>query len=232
LPFSDFIDISDDDLTLSDLEKLDRQAEKTEKKLERLKKKAGPVLPKNRITPQTGQGPLANLPVGTRDKEAEKLQRKIEKRFERLQKKVNKDFVKNFGKDKQGIAKQIFGNNIGQTLFSVGKNPTQFIQNTVLGLAAFSGGAFVLQIANSVIKEIQRLDKFFKIFIDRIDDRVDQLRNKQQQAEIAAGLTQVIITTSSGSIEARDAYNTFNEFNNNRGKLEDDYSIRNTTGYE
>jgi len=228
LPFDDFIDLTDD-LSFSDLEKLEKQAEKTIKNLEKAKRKAGPVLPKGRTVPITGSGPLSNLPVGSADKDAQKLQKKIDRNYERLTKKLQKDTVKNFGKDKQGIAKQIFGDNIGKTLFSIGKNPQSFITNTIIGAA---GVGFVLQITDAVIKEISRLDSFFKKFIDRIDDRVDQLRNKQTQAEIAAGLSQIIITTESGNVEARDAYNTFNEFNNNRAKLEEDYSIRNTSGYE
>jgi len=228
LPFSDVLDLNDD-LTLSDLEKLDRQAAKTEKNLEKIKKKAGPVLPKGRILPTTGSGPLSNLSVGTTDKEAQKLEKKITKRIERLTKKVDKDVVKNFGKDKQSIAKQIFGDDVGSKLFSIGKNPLGFFQNTIIGL---TGAGFVLQIADAVFKEIQRIDKFFKVFIDRIDDRVDQLRNKEIQAKIAAGQTQEIITTEAGTTEARDAYNTFNEFNNNRGKLEEDFAIRNTSGFD
>ena len=114
-------------------------------------------------------------------------------------------------------------------MFSIGKNPLGFVQNSLIGAA---GIGFVTQVTDTVIKEIQRLDRFFKVFVDRVDTRVDQLRAKQQQAEVAAGLTQVIITTESGNVEARDSYNTFNEFNSNHGKLEEDYAIRNTSGYD
>jgi len=190
LPFDDFIDLNED-LTLTDLKALDRQAQK-------------------------------------RIKESTKLDKKIERKITRLTKKTDKAVVKQFGNNKQNAIKELFGEDIGGTLFSIGKNPVSFIQNSIIG---FAGAGFAVQIADAVIKEIQRLDKFFKVFVDRIDDRVDQLRSKQQQAEIAAGLTQVIITTESGNIEARDAYNTFNEFNDNRGKLEEDFAIRNTSGY-
>jgi ribosome-associated translation inhibitor RaiA len=232
LPFEDVIDLSDD-ISIADLEKIDRAAEQAEKRLEKLQRKnrkRGGIFAEStsNITDAVDKSPVnfaGTEPLSRQDK-------RIEKRIQRLTKKVEDDVVANFGKDKEGFARRIFGDNIGQNIVSFGQNPASFIQNSVLGLAAFSGGAFVLQIADSVIKEINRLDRFFKVFVDRIDTRVDQLRSRQQQAEIAAGLTQQILTTQSGSVDARDAYNTFNEFNNNRSKLEEDYAIRNTSGYE
>lgn len=228
LPFDDFIDLRDDDLSISDLQKLDKQAAKTTKELEKLQRKAKSILPKDPRLPSTGSGPLAGLGFGTRNKDQEKQDKKFEREIEKIEKRINRDFVKNFGRGKEGLAKQLLGDDVAQTIFSIGKNPLGFVQNALVGAA---GVGFALQVADQVIKTIQRVDRFFKEFVDIIDTRVDQLRSKEQQARIAAGLDQLIITTESGNVEARDAYNTYNEYNNNKTKLQEDFAIRNTSGY-
>jgi len=226
LPFDDFIDLNDD-LTISDLERLDRQAAKTEKNLEKLKRKGGIFAGETSGT-TTGNKAAVNF-AGTEP--LSKQDKRFEKQFKRLEKKINKDIVKNIGK-KDGIFSNVIGDSPLQNIFSFGKNPVSFMTNIAKAIP-FLGGVFAAkEIAEFIIDEIVKIDRFFKKFVDVIDTRRDQLRNKQQQAEIAAGLTQVIITTESGNVEARDAYNTFNEFNNNRTKLEEDFAIRNTTGYE
>lgn len=228
MPFDDFIDLNDD-LTLNDLEKLDRQAQKTRKELEKIQKK-GSIRRNDARLPATGSGPLAGISVGQRNRDAEKLQNQIERNRQKAQRKLDRDNVKNFGK-KGGVLSGILGETGLGNIVSLGKNPVSFMTN-IAKAVPFLGGVFAAkEIADFIIDEIVKIDRFFKRFVDRVDDRVDQLRSKQQQAEIAAGLQQVVITTEAGNVEARDAYNTFNEFNSNRAKLEEDFSIRNTSGY-
>lgn len=224
MPFDDSLNLNDD-LTESDLQKLFNQADKAEKKLEKLKKNGGIFAEQ---TSNTAVGNRAAVEFqGTPG--LSKQDRKIEKKIERLLKKVRKDEAKNLGKDKgDGFLSEIFGDVSAQNIIAVGKNPVAFLQNALVGLA---GTGFAIQIADMVVKEIQRLDSFFKRFVDIIDNRENQLKDKQITAEIAAGKTQEILTTRSGNTEARDSYNTFNEFNNDRASLEDNYAVRNTSGY-
>ncbi|MCA9828552.1 MAG: hypothetical protein KC444_09255 [Nitrosopumilus sp.] len=224
MPFDDFVDLNAD-LTISDLEKLDNLAQKAEKRLENLKKRGGIFSTSTSNITSGNKAPVdfvGTLPLGKQDK-------RIEKTIQRLTKKVEEDVVKNLGKDREGTLSKILGDDVGRTLFSIGKNPVGFFTNAIIGA---TGAGFAVQIAQFVINEIQRVDTFFKAFVDRIDNRTNQLKNKEIQARIAAGLTQEILTTESGNVSARDAYNTFNEFNSNRSKLEDDFAIRNTSGYE
>jgi len=222
LPVDDFLDLSGD-ISLSDLRKLDREAAKAEKRLNKLKKKGGIFAGTTAGTTTADKAPITITPTAKLSKQ----DRKIEKRLERLSKKVNKDVVKNFGKDKEGAVRKLFGDDVGKTLFNIGKNPVSFLKNSIIGIA---GVGFALEIAKVVIQEIQRIDKFFKVFIDRIDDRNDQLRNKELQARVRAGQQQIIITSAAGNVDARESYNTFEQFNNNRAQLEADFAIRDTSG--
>ena len=108
------------------------------------------------------------------------------------------------------------------------RNPTSFIGTTLFRMIPLLGAAIgATKIIAGIIK---RLDDFQKAFVDTIDDRIDAFRSKEQQASIQAGLTQLIITTSTGSAEPRDAYNTFDVFNNDQSRIETDFQIRNTSG--
>ena len=85
----------------------------------------------------------------------------------------------------------------------MGKNPKNFFFGIAKAIP-FLGGVFAAkEIADFVIDEIVKIDKFLKVFIDEIDKRMDAFRTLQQQADVQAGLTQRIITTASGSTEPR-----------------------------
>ena len=95
------------------------------------------------------------------------------------------------------------------------------------------GGVFAAkEIADFVIGELIKLDEFFKAFIDTIDERTNKFRELEDQARIQAGLEQIIITTADGSVDAKEAYNTFNIFERNQILIEEKYEIQNTSGVE
>ena len=129
----------------------------------------------------------------------------------------------------EGLRK-IFGRDVFDNLLNFGRNPFSFTQGLVTRLIPFIGTAlFVTGVIADFIKEV---DDFRKEFVDNVDARIDIFRSKEDQARIQAGLQQLIITTSAGSAEPRDAYNTFREFNENQQRIETDFQIRNTGGLE
>ena len=77
---------------------------------------------------------------------------------------------------------------------------------------------------------IKRVDHLQKEFIDNVEGRIELSRSKQQQAEIQAGLTQLIITSSTGSAEPREAYNTFEQFYKDQSKNETKFKVRQNVG--
>jgi len=149
----------------------------------------------------------------------------------KLEEKVRKDEVRQFG-DKETILDKILGKRAASNIISMGKNPKSFVFGIMKALPILGGVLAAKDIADFIIDEIVKLDKFLKAFIDEIDKRVDAFRTLQEQAEVQAGLTQRIITTASGSTEPRYAYNTFEEFNNNQISLEEKFQMTNNSGVE
>lgn len=129
----------------------------------------------------------------------------------------------------EGLRK-IFGRQTFSNLVGIGTNPLGFVQGTVTKLIPFIGTALA---ATGVIAAlIKSVDDFQKKFVDNVDGRIELFRSKETQAQIQAGLQQVIITSSSGSAEPRDAYNTFAVFNENQSRIEADFRIRDTAGVD
>lgn len=123
------------------------------------------------------------------------------------------------------FGKQTFGN-----LLKIGSNPFGFIQGTVTKLIPFIGTA--LLVTGVIAAFVRRVDDFQKAFTDNVDDRIDKFRSKEQQVNIQAGLTQLIITGTAGSAEPRDAYNTFQVFNTDQSRLEADFKLRDNSGVD
>lgn len=172
------------------------------------------------------------LPRGLTGKEqAEKRDKKIEKKLKKLEEKVKKDEARQLG-NKETILDKILGKTTARNLLSIGKNPKNFMFGIMKALPILGGVLAAKDIADFIVDEIVKLDKFLKVFIDEIDNRVDAFRTLQQQAEVQAGLTQRIITTSSGSTEPRYSYNTFEEFNTNQVELEGKFQMTNNSGVE
>lgn len=153
---------------------------------------------------------------------------KTQKRLAKLQKDLE---LETLGKSKGGITKKIFGDKqVFGNLLNIGNNHLGFIQGNVTKLIPFIGTA--LLVTGVIAAFVKRVDDFQKKFIDNVDGRIDVFRSKQDQALIQSGLQQLIITSSSGSAEPRDSYNTFNEINGNQGRIEADFRIRDTTGVD
>lgn len=161
-------------------------------------------------------------------KSLEKRDVKIEKRMQKLVK--NLEFEKISKKQKKNLGTQIFGRVGLGKLISFQQNPVSFIGSFAKQLVPILGPALLA--AGVIAAVIRKIDNFQKQFIDRVDDRIDVFRSKEQQALIQAGLTQLIITTSTGGAEPRDAYNTFAVFNENQSKIESEFQIRNISGVD
>ena len=142
---------------------------------------------------------------------------------------TQKQFTISKTQKEEGLRK-IFGRQTFGTLVSIGSNPLKFIQGHVIKLIPFIGAA--LLVTGVIAAFVKRVDDFEKEFVDNVDDRIDVFRSKQQQAQTQAGLQQIIITSSSGSAEPRDAYNTFAVFNEDQSRIEADFRIRDTAGVD
>ena len=131
---------------------------------------------------------------------------------------------------KQEGLRKIFGRKTFGNLVSFGSSPFGFIQGTVTKLIPFIGTA--LLVTGVIAAFVTRVDNFQKAFTDNVDDRIDVFRTKQQQAQIQAGLTQIVITSSSGSAEPRDAYNSFSRDAEFEGEREARFQLTNTEGVD
>lgn len=129
---------------------------------------------------------------------------------------------------KEDTLSKIFGRGTFKNLLRFGSNPLSFMTGSITKLIPFIGTA--LAVTGIFAALIKKVDDFQKEFVNNVDGRINLFRSREQQATIQAGLTQLIITTESGSAEPRDAYNTFSEFNTNQAKIEADFKIRETSG--
>lgn len=132
--------------------------------------------------------------------------------------------------EKEENLSKIFGKESLSNLLQAGSNPTGFILSGVTKLIPVIGTA--LLVTGVIAQFVSKVNDFQAQFIDNVDNRINIFRQKEEQARIQAGLTQLIITSVAGSAEPRDAYNTFNEFNENQQRIENEFQINNTTGVD
>jgi len=152
--------------------------------------------------------------------------------------KANDDVIKKAQKQKQQQKTITKGKNTNirsffkkaklGNLLSFSNNPVSFIGGFATKLVPILGPALLATGVIAVI--LKRLDNFQKQFIDRVDERIDAFRSREQQALIQAGLTQLIITTSTGSAEPRDSYNSFDVFDTEESTKETIFQMENTSG--
>ncbi len=242
MPVEDFtdIDLGTDEKTFDQLdksaakaqkslEKRNRELQKTQKNLDAAQKTEDAglgIFPG--LKPLPGKGPAGDIQTPA---ELSKQDKKIERKLKRLQAKIKKDEAKQLG-NKETLLSKIVGKTTARNLLSMGKNPKNFTFGILKALPILGGVLAAKDIAQFIIDEIVKLDKFLKVFIDEIDNRVDAFRTLQQQAEIQAGLTQRIITTASGGVDPRYTYNSFEQFNNNQKALEEKFQMTNNSGAE
>lgn len=217
--------------TTANLDKLDKMSAKAAKQLEKQRK----ALEKAQQQQEKGGGIFGSeiLPSGSAPSDLQPLSKrdqKIQKKLRKLEEKIRKDEAKQLG-NKSFLA-EIFGRLESNNIFSFGKNPAAFLTNVLKAVPILGGVLAAKEIAEFIVDEISKIDRFLKVFIDVVDQRMDRFRSLQDQAEIQAGLQQRIITTSFGTTEPRYAYNTFEEFNNNRRALEEEFQMTNNTGVE
>ena len=146
---------------------------------------------------------------------------------EELKKELDKKIKVGF---REAFADQAGGIRGANMLFAFGKNPKGFATGLLRTIPFIGGIVAATEFGQAIIAELEKLDRFFKKFIDIIDDRINQLRNKIEVANIRAGNTQQIFTTRDGGTEPRESYNTFNQFNEDRLKFESDFAIRSKSG--
>ena len=216
MPVEDFtdIDLGTDDKTFDQLdksaakaqkslEKRNRELQKTQKNLDAAQKTEDAglgIFPGEK--PLTGKGSASDIQL---PEPLSKLDKKIEKKLKKLREKIKKDEARQLG-SKGTIFDKILGKNAARNLLSLGKSPKNFIFGIMKLLPILGGVLAAKDIAKFIIDEITKLDKFLKVFIDEIDNRVDAFRTLEQQAEVQAGLTQRILTTASGGVDPRYSY--------------------------
>lgn len=217
--------------TTSNLDKLDKMSAKAAKQLEKQRK----ALEKAQQQQESGGGIFGSeiLPSGNAPSDLQKLSKKdqkIQKKLRKLEEKIRKDEVKQFGG--KSFLSEIFGAKTANNIFALGKNPASFLTGVLKVIPILGGVLAAKEIAEFIVDEIAKIDRFFKAFIDVVDQRVDRFRTLQDQAEIQAGLQQRIITTASGTTEPRYSYNTFEEFNKNQSELEERFQMTNNSGVD
>ena len=198
-------------LTAEGLQLVDKQFGEIENELKKAGKKPKPKAGK--------KGLLSKL---------DKKDEQIEKRFKKLQKQMEFDAISN--KQSNNLKGKLFKGAKFSNILKMAQNPTSFIGTTLFRMIPVMGAVIA---ATKIFADlIKKVDDFQKEFVDSVDNRIDLFRNKQQQALIQAGLAQEIFTTSAGGTEPRDAYNTFEQFNNNQAAIERDFALRNTSGVD
>ena len=228
-------------------DELDRAAAKAQKSLEKRNKELGKSIKQleNAERAQTREEKRLSerggiftdkfgepLPKGLTEKEqAEKRDKKIEKKLKKLEEKIKKDEVRQLG-NKETLLDKILGRTTARNILSMGKNPKSFMFGIMKALPILGGILAAKEIAEFIVDEIAKIDRFFKAFIDEVDNRIDAFRTLQQQSDVRAGLVQRIITTASGSTDPRYSYNTFEQFNTNQIELEEKFQMTNNSGVE
>lgn len=130
-------------------------------------------------------------------------------------------------KKEEGL-RGIFGKKTFDNILNVGTNPLGFVKGHVLSLLPIIGTA--LAATGIFAALIKKVNDFQAEFVNNVDNRINVFRSKENQAQIQAGLTQLIITTEAGSAEPRDAYNSFSREAEFDGDREARFQIKNISG--
>ena len=205
--------------TTTNLDQLDKMSAKAVKQLEKQRKALDAVGKQQEIGGGIFKGP--DIPTGRG------APLDIAKNSKKLKEIIDERIKEQF---KESLADQAGGVKGADTIFSIGKNPKAFAIGVLKSIPFLGGIVAGSEFAEALVVELEKIDRFFKKFIDIIDNRVNQLRDKVEIAHIRAGDIQEIYTTQAGGTEPRESYNTFNEFNKNRVKLEADFAVRDKSG--
>lgn len=143
--------------------------------------------------------------------------------------------------DAPGTIEKVIGKVLGgpakaQEAMSMLKNPIKLVK--FLGPVAIPiiAALVAVEVTKRIIRELVRKGSIYdRTFKNVVDNRVEALRTREQQQKYLIGFgdtAQLITTTSAGTTNPRDAYNTYEQFNNNNVELEEKFAIRNDSGYD
>ena len=123
---------------------------------------------------------------------------------------------------------------------SKGAKAFNFLANPKAGMLQFLKGAgpilvgiiLAIEIAPRVAKILTKRGSVWDLtFRNNVDTMNNVLRTRESQQAIRVGLgTQVIFTSRAGTVDPRDSYNTYVQFNENQAEFERSWAIRDTTG--
>jgi hypothetical protein len=142
--------------------------------------------------------------------------------------------------DEPGTIEKLLGKALGgpqkaQQAFGMLKNPLQLAKFLGPVAAPLIAALVAVEVTKKIIKELVRKGSVFdRTFKNVVDNRVEVLRTREQQQRYLVGFgdtAQLITTTSAGTTSPRDAYNTYEQFNNNNVELEEKFAIRDNSGY-
>lgn len=192
-------------------------AKKAERERERLEKRGGIFAEQERELPRGSGAP-------------KDISKKTKSLDEIVEEKTNKIVDKKISTFNESLREEFGGLSGIKNIVSIGKNPITFLTNGLKAIPFIGGVIAFAEFSRLIIEQVAKLDAFFKAFVDRVDTRVNQLRDKQQEAGIQAGDVQLTVTTEAGGTDPRESYNTFNEFNTNQTILESEFAVRDTSG--
>jgi hypothetical protein len=232
------VDLELDDQGLAQLDRMAQKAEKDLEKIEKARSKAGGA-----IGGQESTGP--SLPKSTVKAQEKQLLTRIQG-LEKTGKidlggagaPVQRKTAFQEVVEEQDALRKLMDSNLGagkaSQAFSMMSNPAGFFKGFFTKTVPIIGGIITAtEIAKAVIvKMTERGGPFDRFFNERIDTRVNALLNKEEQQEILAGFRQEILTTQSGQINPRDAFNTYNQDRATQEKVEENYSVRTKAGLD
>lgn len=167
----------------------------------------------------------------------EKTRGQGETPFAQFQDRVEKERKAGAAKPKKGQFIKSMETDLGTSKARVGisffQNPTGFLTNMLTRQLPILGGLVAAKdIAIFIMKELTKkggpLDRFFK---NAATTLIDAARDKELTQSIRSGIgAQLIITTIAGTQSPRDAYNSFEQFNNNQEEFQAKFAIRVTDG--
>lgn len=135
------------------------------------------------------------------------------------------------------IISKVFGGPArAKDALSLLKSPMKMVK--FLGPVAIPliAGLVAIDLIKRLGKELTRKGSVFdRTFKNYIFDRFEALRSREVQQRILVGFgptAQIVTTTSAGTTNPRDAYNTYEVFNRDQSELEEKFSIRNDSGYD
>ena len=184
-----------------------------------------------------GDFDLSDEGLSRLDKLAAAARKKLGKRKKAEPQNLAKDLLEGESKGKKKdtfkklIESDLGTGKAGQAL-NLLRNPIGSIQGILTGPLPILGGILaaaqmVKFMATELTKKGGIFDRFFKDSVDRLDNA---LRDKRVTQGIRIGEIQLILTTASGSQSPRDAYNTSEQFENNKEEFESAFAITRTDG--